>query len=126
MEVTVCQLDNRMERLEEMLGRLAEHIAAEGSEFLLLPEMCFAAWLAVDPVPDAERWQAAVESHARWLDRLAALGAKAVMGTRPIVRAQRRDSPQQRQRAAVDVIGPALLLDVVLTPHCLLIALQLA
>ena len=56
VKVTICQLDNRPGHLESMLKRLGTHIRKNGSDFLLLPEMCFAEWLAADPRPDAARW----------------------------------------------------------------------
>lgn len=86
MKVTVCQLDNRPGYLERMLEELATHIKEEESDFVLLPEMCFSEWLAADAVPDAARWYAAVADHAKHVAQLEKLGAKAVMGTRPIVR----------------------------------------
>ena len=85
MKVTVCQLDNRAGERADMLRALAAHIAAEQSRFLLLPEMCFAEWLAADPEPDRGRWLAAVKSHADHILELGALGADAVIATRPIV-----------------------------------------
>jgi len=85
MKVTVCQLDNRPGRLEPMLDALAAHIARHRSEFLLLPEMCFHEWLAADNDPDRERWLAAVKSHASAILKLDRLGAKAAIGTRPII-----------------------------------------
>lgn len=87
MKVTVCQFDNRPGHLVETLRRLALHIEANGSDFLLLPEMCFSEWLAADPTPDAARWHAAVANHEQQLAQFDKLGARAVMGTRPIVRA---------------------------------------
>lgn len=85
MKVTVCQLDNRPGQLEAMLDGLAAHIADQHTEFLLLPEMCFHEWLAADNDPDRERWLAAVKSHASAILELGKLGAKAVIGTRPII-----------------------------------------
>lgn len=85
MKVTVCQLDNRPERLESALESLASHVKAEQSEFLLLPEMCFFDWLATDAEADRERWLAAVDAHAGQILQLERLGASAVIGTRPVV-----------------------------------------
>jgi N-carbamoylputrescine amidase len=85
MMVTVCQLDNRPVALQSMLDDLARHIRATQSEFLLLPEMCFHEWLAADPRPDRNRWLAAVEAHARHILQLDRLGARAIIGTRPII-----------------------------------------
>ena len=86
MKVTVCQLDNRPGYLQAMLDKLAAYIKEENSDFLLLPEMCFSEWLAADPVPDAKRWQSAVSDHKHQIARFDQLGARAIMGTRPIIR----------------------------------------
>jgi N-carbamoylputrescine amidase len=88
MKIAVCQLDNLPGALQAMLDALGKFIRAEGVDFLLLPEMCFAEWLAADPEPDAGRWHTAVAAHEQHIADLANLGAKAVLGTRPIVREQ--------------------------------------
>lgn len=88
VKATVCQLDNRPGHLEPMLAALAEHIRDEGADFLLLPEMGFAEWLPADAEPDEARWLAAVAEHERQIARLDRLGARAVLGTRPIVNPQ--------------------------------------
>lgn len=85
MRVTVCQLDPRPGQLPEYLAALASHVATSGSELLLLPEMAFSEWLAADRTADADRWNAAVETNRRSIDRLDTLGAPFVVGTRPIV-----------------------------------------
>ncbi len=63
MKVTVCQIDNRNGHLVPMLEKLSIHIQENHSDFLLLPEMCFSEWLAVDPTPNLERWHQAVNEH---------------------------------------------------------------
>jgi len=105
MKVTVCQLDNRTPGLKAMLGDLAEHIAGEGSEFLLLPEMCFAEWLAADAVPDRKRWLAAVKSHAEHILELGKLAVPAVIGTRPTV----NDSGSFRNQAYLWTAQPRIV-----------------
>lgn len=87
MKVTVCQFDPRAGHLDEALDKLAAHVRAYASRFVLLPELCFSEWLAADPEPDAGRWQRAVEAHDACISRLDALGADAVVGTRPVVNA---------------------------------------
>jgi N-carbamoylputrescine amidase len=85
MKVTVCQLDNRAAERDRMLAELARHIDSEGSQLLLLPEMCFADWLAADREADRGRWLAAIKSHADYILELGGLGAEAVIASRPIV-----------------------------------------
>ncbi len=88
MKVTVCQIDPDKDELDRCLDKLSDHIAAHKSDFLLLPEMSFSSWLAANPNPDADKWAAAVESHAGYIGKLWRLGAKAVIGTRPIINAE--------------------------------------
>ena len=54
MKVTVCQFNPAEDTLDQALEKLSEHLVKNGSDFLLLPEMCFAPWLAADPVPDPQ------------------------------------------------------------------------
>lgn len=84
LKVTVCQIDPRAGQLDQYLSALTDHVHSERSDFLLLPEMSFSEWLAADPTPDPERWSKAVNDHARYIEKLGSLGARAVMGTRPI------------------------------------------
>jgi len=88
MKVTVCQIDPHKNELDRCLEKLSDHIVSYESDFLLLPEMSFSPWLAADPTPDPEKWAASVEAHARYIDRLGDFGAKAVMGTRPVMNAE--------------------------------------
>lgn len=90
MRVTVCQLREEPEALEEDWEALGEHVAAGSSDLVLLPEMPFHPWLAADREVGPARWEEAVRAHERWLARLGELGAPFVAGTRPVVRGGRR------------------------------------
>ena len=46
MKVTVCQFNPAENALDQTLDRLSGHLVKHDSDFLLLPEMCFAPWLA--------------------------------------------------------------------------------
>lgn len=85
MKVTVCQLDPRAPHLDSYLEGLAQHLQAQESDFLLLPEMCFSDWLAADRTPSAARWAQAVRDHEERIEKLSDLGARGIVGTRPIV-----------------------------------------
>jgi len=87
MKVTVCQIDPRDQQLDGFLSGLKAHIAENGSDFLLLPEMGFADWLAADATPDAARWDQAVAAHDAHIAQLSSFGVAAAMGTRPAVNA---------------------------------------
>lgn len=97
MRVTVCEIDPRPGHLEPCLAALENHVRAAASDFLLLPELCFSPWLAIDREPDAMRWARSVAEHDRHLADLARLGARAVLGTRPVV----RDDGERRNVAYV-------------------------
>lgn len=88
MKVTVCQIDPRATQLDQYLSDLKAHIKTTSSDFLLLPEMSFSGWLAADKIPDAKKWDAAVIAHDQRIANLSDLGAKGVVGTRPINNAQ--------------------------------------
>ena len=81
MKTTIVQLDAN--RLEPEWEALKQHVAAERSDLLLLPEMCFAPWFCTNPEPDESTWEEAVSAHANWLERLPELGAQVVLGTAP-------------------------------------------
>jgi N-carbamoylputrescine amidase len=90
MKVTVCELPDSTALLEEAWNDLAAHLADEGSDLLLLPEMPFHPWLAGTREVDPAAWLAAVDSHDRWLERLPELGVATVLGSRPVIRDGRR------------------------------------
>ena len=86
MKVTVCQFNPAEDTLDQALDRLSEHLVKHGSDFLLLPEMCFSPWLAADPVPDPQAWQDAGAMHEARTAGLRDLGVGAVVGTKPVIR----------------------------------------
>ena len=81
MRATITQIDAN--QLERDWQRLRAHVAAHGSQLVLLPEMCFAPWFCAKPRRDDSIWAAAVQSHDGWLSRLHELGAQIVVGTAP-------------------------------------------
>ncbi len=52
MRVAVCQLDSRAGHRAAALDALASHITWTGAYLVVLPELPFSTWLAVDPVSD--------------------------------------------------------------------------
>ena len=86
MKVTICQYNPAEDTLDQALDRVYEHLVKHSSDFLLLPEMCFAQWLTADPVPDPQAWQDAVAKHEARIADLRDLGVGAVVGTRPMIR----------------------------------------
>ncbi|MCW5876500.1 MAG: carbon-nitrogen hydrolase family protein [Anaerolineales bacterium] len=84
MKVTVTQFPDAADEMEAAFEALAAHVAAEGSDLVLLPEMPFHPWLCYEPQPDAAAWQASADAHAKWLPRLGGLGAPLVLGSRAV------------------------------------------
>lgn len=87
MKVTVCQLDPRPGKVDAFLEDLHSHIQSEGTEFLLLPEMGFSNWLAAAPPGSNsdDAWAQAIADHKHYIEKLGSLGAKYILGTRPIL-----------------------------------------
>lgn len=85
MRVTVCELPAEIARLEGAWERLVDHVSAQASDLVLLPEMPFHRWLAATKDADSDEWQAAVASHDARQRRFPELGAVTVLGSRPVV-----------------------------------------
>ncbi|MCY4147538.1 MAG: carbon-nitrogen hydrolase family protein [Chloroflexi bacterium] len=90
MKATITQIDAG--QLEDSWARLQAHVAAQTSQLILLPEMCFAAWFCATPQYDSRVWNRAVAAHDSWLERLHELGAEIVVGTAPRNLAGRRSN----------------------------------
>jgi N-carbamoylputrescine amidase len=82
LTLTVCELPDEPNLLQERWQRLAEVVRRDGTDLVLLPELPFAPWLCSAPVFDAGAWQAAVQRDRAWRARLPELGAGAVLATR--------------------------------------------
>jgi N-carbamoylputrescine amidase len=85
MKVTVCELPNRPDTLEQAWKGLVEHVQTNTSEFVLLPEMPFFPWLAHTREVDAAQWERAMEAHEAWIARLDELAPASVASTRPVI-----------------------------------------
>ena len=83
MKVTVCELPNEPTALAKSWDRLVEHVRAQKSELVLLPEMPFYRWLPHSKSVDPTEWEAAVASHSDWITKLSALAPATVISTRP-------------------------------------------
>lgn len=85
LRVAVCQLDSREEHRADALRALAQHVSETGAQLVVLPELPFSTWLAVDRAPDLAAWERSVAEHDAAVQRLAELGAAAVVASRPTV-----------------------------------------
>ena len=84
MRVTVCELPDLPEALEEAWRGLVSHVRAAASELVLLPELPFARWFAIRRDFELAEWRRAVEGHEAWARRLEELAPAVVLGTRPV------------------------------------------
>lgn len=92
MKVTVCELPNEPAALETAWMELVSHVQANGSEFVLLPEMPFFPWLAHTNETDAVRWEQAAKVHEAWVSRLEEMSPASVASTRPVVLGGKRQN----------------------------------
>ncbi len=84
MKVTVTQLSPYSISAE--WPQLVAHVAEQQSDLVLLPEMIFSPWLALDNDVSTERWADAMTAHAAWLGRLEELAPATVVSSRPTLR----------------------------------------
>jgi predicted amidohydrolase len=90
MRLTVCELPENRTEFERAWNDLVDHVAAEESDLVLLPEMPFAPWLAATADDDPDAWKQAVDTHDEWIARLDALSPATVLVSRPTIRHDRR------------------------------------
>ena len=86
MKVTVCEFAESPYENEALWGALVDHVQANNSDLVLLPEMPFYRWLAATKQVDQQSWEMAVAAHERWLGRLPELDAAVVASSRPVMR----------------------------------------
>ncbi len=84
LRVTVCQWPDSTEAIAGAWKRLVEHVKAQSSNLVVLPEMPFHPWIAASRKFNAAQWSAAVEAHDHWEGRFAELNGASVLGTRPV------------------------------------------
>ena len=84
MKLTVCELSDNPDQLNRDWDRLIDHVGGHSSDLVLLPEMPFYPWFAVNRQFDPAIWQDAVTAHDHWMQRLGELSVSTVLGTRPV------------------------------------------
>lgn len=84
MKITVCELPDRRKSFDAAWGDLVDHVRAENSDLVVLPDMPFSSWFANSDRFDRGVWAAAVRDHDEWEYRLRELGPAMVMASRPV------------------------------------------
>lgn len=83
MRVTVCQMHDQPEKMEEDWLDLVAHVREEHPDLVVLPEMPFSSWFAAQAQFNAAVWNAALAAHDLWIARLDELAPATVVCTRP-------------------------------------------
>src|SRR5437868_3882818 len=84
MRVTVCELPEDREKFNHAWQHLTQHVAAERSDFVLLPAAPFSPWLARTRSLTTQVWIDALRAHDEWEPRLHELAPAIVASTRPM------------------------------------------
>ena len=85
MKVTVCELRNDADGLEQDWQALVAQVKSQKSDLVLLPEMPFHRWVAGTNKVDPDIWQQAVIAHDQWVQRFSELSPAIVAGSRPVI-----------------------------------------
>ncbi len=86
MLVTVCQLSNEPEQLEQDWQQLTAHVRDKKSELVLLPEMPFYPWMAWTKKYDPAVWDHAGQNNKNRLSRFQEHSPADVISTRPAIK----------------------------------------
>ena len=84
MKITVCELPDSRKSFVTAWDDLVEHVHAEGSDLVVLPDMPFSSWFAHSDRFDRGVWAAAVRDHDQWERRLGELSPAIVLASRPV------------------------------------------
>jgi N-carbamoylputrescine amidase len=84
LRATVCQLRNTPADFAADWETLVEHVQSQRSELVVLPELAFAPWFAVEQPFKQATWEAAVAAHNFGMQQLSDLAPAIVLGTRPV------------------------------------------
>ena len=84
MRLTVCELPDDREAFTLTWVALRDHVRANRSEMVLLPEMPAHPWFAHKPGFEDEVWREALRDHDALLEGLAELSPAAVLSSRPV------------------------------------------
>lgn len=82
MKITVCQLPDDPVLFADAWRALADHVATERSELVVLPELPFHRWFGASREFSAATWAGIVAAHEQGCARLPELGAPHVAATR--------------------------------------------
>jgi N-carbamoylputrescine amidase len=84
MKLTVCELSDNPDDLQKDWKALVNHVKAQRSDLVLLPEMPACPWFAAQAEFDEQIWRQAVRIHDDFMIELSALAPAEVLGTRPM------------------------------------------
>jgi predicted amidohydrolase len=82
--VTFCEMSDDRGKFSRDWKDLAKHVKSESSDIVVLPEMPFYHWFCAESKFSPTVWEEAVVEHERWLEKIPELGARTVIGSRPV------------------------------------------
>src|SRR3569833_3103185 len=84
VRITICELPHEPAALEIAWKELCGHTADHAPELVLLPELAMVPPVWERNCFNSGEWARAEELGCQWLARLSELGARHVVGTRPV------------------------------------------
>lgn len=90
IKVTVCEMSNNRNVFLNEWEALVAHVRSVNSDLVLLPEMPFYPWIVRTNKVDASVWQASVEAHNEWMNRLSELSPATILSTCPVIKSEKR------------------------------------
>ncbi|MFP7654248.1 carbon-nitrogen hydrolase family protein [Chryseobacterium proteolyticum] len=83
MKVTVCELSNDRKEFLKDWRTLQDHLVHNKTDLLLLPEMPFYSWFAINKEVSQDIQQKSVEQHQLWIKEVEKLEAKYIVYSAP-------------------------------------------
>lgn len=90
MRVCVAEFPDEIALYEAGMAQIADHVATEAPDLLVLPEMPFTPWIFCVEARDTTLWKETLLAHAQWRDRLAGMIPTPILTSEPVERDGRR------------------------------------
>jgi len=85
MKVTVCEMSDNEDSFIVDWSALTIHLDQNRSDLLLLPEMPFSKWIALEKKADRETKLQTAEKHKQWMSKMEHVNVKYIVYSRPII-----------------------------------------
>ena len=85
MKVTVSQLPEDKTQFHDCWDNLMQHISMSQTQLLLLPELIFGDWIAVNKNVDLDVKRTNLEDHENWMGKVEAIKDAHVVYSKPVI-----------------------------------------